>query len=262
MPLGTVLVATLAPALGTAYGWRWGALAIAVVGVLSALAQQPLRRALEAYRHPARRAPGWPPGLPRRVPHRPLRSEPRLRAVAHAACGGHIAVHFLAFFVVWQVQALETLLVEAGARLAAGQVTGALGRVGWAMAADRSGAPPVIVMLAPAHRRRHAGGPGRADWPGRSNMALAEALGATAVVWEGMTLAVFARLAPPGRVGAATAAFGVISARARLGAPGRAAPLAGVTGGLRREPLFCRPGGFAAGRAAARKGRCTIRRPP
>jgi MFS family permease len=242
VPLGTVLVATLAPALGAAFGWRVGALAITAIGVVSALALQPLRRALDADRDPAAPRAGLAVGLAEaRASIGLLRGEPRLRAVALCACGlGVSQFTFLSVFVVWQVQALGTPLVEAGARLAAGQVTGALGRVLWAMAADRVGAPPVLVTLglgtAAAMLAAALAGP---DWPGLAVVALAAALGATAVGWQGMALAEVARLAPPGRVGAATAAFGVAFALAMLVAPNLVSLLTGLTGGYAAGFLLC-----------------------
>lgn len=234
VPIGTVLVATLAPALGAAFGWRWGALAIAVLGVVSALALQPLRRVLDADRDPMAPRAGLATGLAEaRAAIALLRTAPGLRAVAACGCGLGVAQFtFLSFFVVWQVEALGTSLVEAGTRLAIGQVGGALGRVGWAMAADRVGPLPVLALLgtgtAAAMGVAALVGP---DWPGLAVVALAAVMGATAVGWQGMVLAEVARLAPPGRVGAATAAFGFAFACVMLVAPSLVSLLAGLTGG-------------------------------
>lgn len=234
VPLGTVLVATMGPALGTAFGWRVGALSVAATGVVMALALQPLRAALDADRD--RGAPGvglaagWREA---RASVALLRTEPALRAVTLCACGlGVSQFTFFALFVVWQVEALGTPLVEAGGMLAVGQVTGALGRVLWAVAADRFGPRPVLWLLgggtAAAMAGAAAAGPG---WPGVAVMALAAALGATAVGWQGMVLAEIARLAPAGRVGAATAAMGFAFALTMLFAPGAVSALVGLTGG-------------------------------
>ncbi len=234
VPIGTVLVATLAPALGAAFGWRWGALAIAVLGVVSALALQPLRRALDADRDPMAPRAGIAAGLKEaRAAIGLLRTEPGLRAVAACGCGLGVAQFtFLSLFVVWQVEALGTSLVEAGTRLAIGQVGGALGRVGWAMAADRVGPRPILGLLGlGTGAAMMAAAMAGADWPGIAVVALAAVLGATAVGWQGMVLAEVARLAPPGRVGAATAAFGFAFACVMLVAPSLVAALAGLTGG-------------------------------
>lgn len=242
VPVGTVLVATLAPALGTAFGWRAGALAIAATGVGCALALQPFRAALDADRHPD--APRASPAIAwaeARASIGLLRTERPLRAVTLCGCGlGVSQFTFLSFFVVWQVQALGTPLVEAGARLAIGQVTGAAGRILWAVAADRFGARPVLRLLGIGTAAAMLGAAvAGADWPGIAVVALAAALGATAVGWQGMALAEVARLAPPGRVGAATAAFGVAFACTMLFAPSLVSLLAGVTGGYAAGFLFC-----------------------
>jgi MFS family permease len=76
-----------------------------------------------------------------------LRHHPALLRLTLMSCAYGIAQFcFLTFFVAFQVASLGTGLAEAGLLLAAAQVMGVLGRIGWALAADRWGARPVLVL--------------------------------------------------------------------------------------------------------------------
>ncbi|MBV1796289.1 MFS transporter [Siccirubricoccus sp. G192] len=233
VPAGAMLVAFLAPLLGAAFGWRWGVLGVAALAVALALALQPLRAVLDADRDPtATRAAPWREAMASLAL---LRTERRLRAVTLVCCGlGISQFSFFSFFVVWQVQMLGTPLVEAGMRLAAGQAAGIAGRILWALLADRIGAGPVLRALGLGTAASAAGlalaGP---DWPGLAILVLAVAMGATAVGWNGLLLAEVARVAPPGRVGAATAAMGFAFGITMLFAPSLFSLAVGLTGDYR-----------------------------
>lgn len=252
VPAGAMLVAVLAPAVAAGFGWRAGMLAVAALGVVFAVALQPFRAALDDDR--------GGPGPPARPWHEAaaslglLRGRSALRGAILAACAlGVGQFTFFSFFVVWQVAVLGTPLAEAGALLAAGQAAGIAGRVGWALAADRIGARPVVVLIALGAALGLAllglAGPG---WPGAAVFGLAVLLGATAVGWNGVLLAEIARLAPPGRVGAATGAMGFAFALTQIVAPTLFAGLVGATGSY--TPGFLLAALVSAGALAAVAG--------
>lgn len=235
VPAGAMLVAALAPLLGALFGWRWGVLGMAAVALVVALALQPLRAALDADRAPRAAA-----AASRTAPLREaasnlalLRTERPLRAITLVSCClGVSQFSFFSFFVAWQVEVLGTPLVEAGFRLAVGQVAGVAGRILWAVVADRVGAGPVLWVVGLGTAASALGmalaGPG---WPGAVVTLLAVAMGATAVGWNGVLLAEIARVAPPGRVGAATAAMGFAFGLSMLVAPSLFSLAVGLTGG-------------------------------
>ncbi|MCB4821873.1 MFS transporter [Roseicella aerolata] len=231
VPAGAMLVAAVAPLVGSAFGWRAGVLTIAGFALLLALALQPLRATLDADRDPGATAESpWREALASLAL---LRTERRLRALTITACClgiGQFA--FFTFFVVWQVETLRTPLVEAGARLALGQVAGIAGRILWALAADRFGARPVLCLLSAgaglAALGLALGGPG---WPAVAVIGLGLAMGATAVGWTGLLLAEIARVAPRGRVGGATSAMGFAMGLTLLVAPSAMSLTIQATGG-------------------------------
>ncbi len=230
VPAGAMLIAFAAPLLGSAFGWRWGVLGVALFTAATALALQPLRAALDADRDPQ---------APRRAPWRDaaaaiglLRTEWQLRRLTvMSAAYGVSQFSFFSFFVAWQVEALGTPLVEAGARLGIGQAAGVAGRALWALVADRLGPLRVLIGLGLAAAAAAAllavAGP---HWPGLVIVLLAMVMGATAVGWNGVLLAEIARVAPPGQVGAATSAMGFAFGFCMLFAPSLFSLLVGLTG--------------------------------
>lgn len=242
VPAGAMLVSVIAPVVGSLYGWRAGVLAIAAFALLLALALQPLRAVLDADRDPAA-----PRGTPRQIGAEALgsllllRDHPRLRATTLYGCGLVVGQFgFFSFFVVWQVQVLGTGLVEAGATLAIGQAAGILGRILWAVLADRRGAVPVLLVIGLGAAASAFGlalaGPGL-PWLGV--VGLAAGMGCFAVGWTGVLLAEVARLAPPGRVGAATSAMGFAMAATLIVSPSLLSALVGLTGGYGTGFGFC-----------------------
>jgi MFS family permease len=162
-----------------------------------------------------------------------LRDHKRLRATTFYGCGLVVGQFgFFSFFVVWQVQVLGTPLVEAGITLAIGQAAGILGRIIWALLADRRGAPPVLIVIGLGAAASAGGlalaGPGL-PWLGVVGLAIG--MGCFAVGWTGVLLAEVARLAPPGRVGAATSAMGFAMAATLIVSPSLLSALVAATGG-------------------------------
>lgn len=141
VPGGAMLIAAAAPAIALAGGWRAGVLAVAAVAFLVAIALQPIRAALDAERDP--RAGGTGLGAIAREAGGSLgllRNDPVLRRLSVMACGYGVAQFcFLTFFVTFQVATLGMSLAEAGLSLALAQAAGVLGRIAWALVADRTG---------------------------------------------------------------------------------------------------------------------------
>jgi MFS family permease len=229
VPAGAMLVAGLAPLAALAFGWRGGVLAMAVFSLVLALALQPLRAVLDADRSP--QAPSAPLADAARSMAL-LRSQPQIRALAITSCGFGVAQFcFGSFFVVWQVQVLGLGLAQAGLHLALAQGAGVIGRILWALCADRFGARPVLLglgaMIILAALALAAAGPG---WPVWLVIAVGMLMGATAVAWNGVLLAEIARVAPAGQVGGATAAMGVVFGATMVVMPSLFTLLVGWTG--------------------------------
>jgi len=255
VPAGAMLVSVIAPLAGQAFGWRAGVLAVSAIALLLAAALQPLRASLDADRDPAAR--GRPPWREAAESLALLRTERRLRAVALYGCGLAISQFaFFSFFVVWQVEVLGTPLVEAGVMLAVGQAAGVAGRILWAVLADRFGAPPVLVALGLGAAAAAAGlalaGPGLAA---PAVLGLAIGMGAFAVGWTGVMLAEVARVAPAGRVGAATAATGFAMALTLIVSPSLLSALVALTGGYGTGFGLCAAMSLGAVLALAGAGR-------
>ncbi len=238
VPAGAMLVAGLAPLAALAFGWRGGVLAMAGFSLALAMALQPLRATLDADRGPQASASPLADaarslGL--------LGSQKRLRALTLMACGYGVAQFcFGSFFVVWQVQVLGVGLAEAGLHLALAQAAGVLGRIAWAVLADRLGAQPVLVGLGVgmvlAALALAAAGPG---WPLLLVVTAGMLMGATAVGWNGVLLAEVARVAPAGQVGGATAAMGVAFGATMVVMPSLFTLLVAVTGSYVWGFLMC-----------------------
>ncbi len=238
VPMGAMLVAALAPAIGAAFGWRAGVLAMAGVAFAMAVALQPLRATLDAERGDAPLG-----GLAREAAGSlgMLRRDAALRRLTVMSCAYGVSQFcFFSFFVAWQVAALGVPLTEAGLRLAVAQAAGVAGRIGWALLADRVGALPVLTVCGLAifasALALALAGPG---WPGAAVVLAGIAMGATAVGWNGVMLAEAARIAPPGQVGAATAALSFAFALSMLVAPPLFSVLVGLTGGYAAGFAMC-----------------------
>jgi MFS family permease len=242
VPAGAMLVAAAAPAIALVGGWRAGVLAMAATAVLVALALQPLRAALDAGRDPRAGGKGlaalWREaagslGL--------LRTDAALRRLTIMSCGYGVAQFcFLTFFVAFQVTMLGTPLTEAGLRMALAQAAGVLGRIAWALIADRHGARgPLLACGGGAAAAALALASAGPDWPALLVVLAGILMGATAVGWNGVLLAETARIAPAGQVGGATAALSFAFAVTMLVAPPAFSALVGLTGGYAAGFMLC-----------------------
>jgi MFS family permease len=242
VPLGAMIVAALAPAIALVAGWRISILCMAAIAFLVALGIQPLRAGLDAERDRPGASAGLLAVLRESAAHVGLlRTERELRRLTVMACGYGIAQFcFSTFFVAFQVASLGTPLAEAGLRLALAHAGGVVGRVGWALLADRLGASRVLAACgggaALAGVALALAGPG---WPGFLVAAAGVVMGATAVGWNGVMLAEAARLAPQGQVGGATAALSFAFGMTMLVAPPAFSGLIALTGGYSAGFLMC-----------------------
>lgn len=232
VPAGAMLVAAIAPVVGGIYGWRAGVLSMAGFALVLAVALQPLRAVLDADRAPASAGP-MRPWRDARQSLALLREKGATRALTIASCGYGVAQFcFSSFFVVWQVETRGMALEAAGLQLALAQGGGVAGRVLWAVIADRVGPMRVLVGLGFAIMATclvfALAGP---DWPGLLISVAAVAMGASAIGWNGVLLGEVARVAPPGRVGGATAALGFAFAGTMIVMPIMFSVLVMATGG-------------------------------
>lgn len=232
-PAGGALAGLIAAPLAAAFGWRVALLAAVAVGLLSALALQPLRRGLDVERDapvPLREAFSF---RRLRAPLASLRLHPvlprlTLQAFAFAALQGCL----FSFTVTWLVEARGHSLTAAGTVFATMQVAGVIGRLVLGWAADRLGdatrSLAVHGLVAAALSAIWVvAGPG-APWP--LLLALAALSGFTAASWNGIFLAEVARVAPPDRVAEASSGAILLCFLGYLIAPSAFAAVVSATG--------------------------------
>jgi MFS family permease len=202
VPLGGAAAALIAPAVATAFGWRWSlAVNVVLICVLIALLQR--RRAeWDDDRQPAPTATFNPfEGVLLVWRHRGL----RLLAIA-GACLVVPQTCISTFTVVLFAEEMGYTLVAAGLVLTASQVAGAVGRIFWGWLADVTrdcywvlavlaavmvAAALVCLAITPA-------------WPIALAVVLFLVYGFTATGWNGAYLAQIARIAPAHEVSRAT----------------------------------------------------------
>ena len=203
VPAGTALAGVLAPALTVAFGWPVAVITIAVGCLVIALASQPLRAPLDADRDPT--APFsvrmLVEGLALVARSASLRT---MALVSFVYAGMQMAVS--GFMVSYLHGEVGLGLVVAGGALTAANVAGVVARIAWGSVSDRTGRPratlaTIGLLMAAASV---AAALFSASWPLVAIFAVAAALGATAIGWNGVYLSEVARLAPAGQAGLAT----------------------------------------------------------
>ncbi|MBX9595660.1 MAG: MFS transporter [Roseomonas sp.] len=243
VPLGAMVVAALAPAIALVAGWRASILCMAAIAFVVAVAIQPLRAGLDQGRDAPGGAGAGFGGLLREsaASIAMLRRDRALARLTVMSCGYGVAQFcFSTFFVAYQVASLGVALGQAGLHLALAQAAGVVGRIGWALLADRWGAR--IVLVACGLGAGLAGGVlafADAGWPILVVTLAGMVMGATAIGWNGIMLAEAARLAPQGQVGAATSALSFAFAVTMLVAPPAFSLLIAGTGGYQAGFLMC-----------------------
>ena len=232
VPAGGMLAGALVPGLSLWLGWQGTLLAVAGVCALCAALAQPLRAALDADRQPAQplalQALFKPIGM--------VLGQPSLRALA--ACSflfSAVQVSTTAYMVTYLNESLGMTLLAAGAALSVSQLAGVVGRIAWGAVADRGLGPRNTLMLLATLMM--VGSVLTAllqpQWPTLLIWAIVALLGASAIGWNGVSLATAARQAPPGQAGVATGGtllftfMGVVCGSPAFGA------LAGASGSYR-----------------------------
>jgi predicted MFS family arabinose efflux permease len=203
VPAGTAAAGLIVPPLAVAFGWHAAVLAIALACALLALAVQPLRAPLDADRDRSARlsAGQLVAGLKLVAASAPLRT---MAAVSFVYAGMQMCAS--SFIVAYLAEEIGLSLVVAGLGLTTANVAGVAARIAWGALADRW--LPARAVLAWLGALMAAASVLAAlftqAWPLAALLAVAAALGATAIGWNGVYLAEVARLAPDGRAGLAT----------------------------------------------------------
>jgi MFS family permease len=209
VPLGGVLAGLIVPPLVLAYGWRAASIVVAAFCVLMAMGLAPLRARLDTDREPGRRLAGNPMSPLRRV----LADRVLRRLAFLSFLYSSVQMSFVAYLVTYLVEAVKLDLIVAGMIFAAAQTAGAFGRVLWGaltgIAVSARNMLAIIGFLSAAGALATASlAPG---WPPGAIFAVAVMFGATAIGWNGVFLAEFARLCPPGQAGLLTGGAGFIT---------------------------------------------------
>ncbi|MDX1484182.1 MAG: MFS transporter [Alphaproteobacteria bacterium] len=202
VPAGGALAGILVPPMVLAWGWRGAAIAIALVCLAAIPLLQPLRRRLDHDREPGLRFQGGFFG-----PIRLVLGEPTLRRLSFLSFSySAVQMSMIAYLVTYLIEIVKLDLVAAGLVLASAQLAGVTGRIVWgavagtvldtrrlliALGIAMSGASLVTALFEPG-------------WPFLALHATAILFGATAIGWNGVLLAEFARAAPEGQAGLAT----------------------------------------------------------
>lgn len=201
-PLGGVLAGLMAPPIAVAFGWQWSLVAGALLALTTMMLIQPLREPLDTDRDPTTQFRG---AVFKDV--RYMLGYPRLRLLAFAALSfSAVQIALMAYAVTMLVEDLAYTLVAAGAGLAALQVAGVIGRLGWGVVADRSGngAMTLVVVSVISIAAALVTATLTASSPTWLVLGTIVVFGFTAVGWNGVFMAEIARLAPDGMIGSAT----------------------------------------------------------
>jgi MFS family permease len=223
VPLGLAAGGLILPRIAEAGGWRLAMAFAAAALAAMALLLAPLRAAWDAERGPAPAAAG--PGLLRRAP----------ALAALAVTGGSYAVIQVALGAHMVAMLVGDFLrdpVTAGALVGLSQVMGAIGRVAWAMAADRRlGGGRALVLIGLASAAFLLLLPVLTTAETWLIALIFAGLGATTAGWNGVLVAESVRLAPPGGAGAASGAVLSVTFGGAVVGPPAMAVLGGALGG-------------------------------
>lgn len=205
VPIGGALAGAIVPTLVVAFGWRTSALSVGLACIALAAAIQPYRAVVDLAQHVDR--PKRPASL--LEPLRLVLAHPRLREMAFASCTySGMQACLSTFLVVYLTQRIGFSVPVAGAVLATAMTAGIIGRISWGVVADNGVRPRALLgilgvtMSVGAFLTATFTG----TWPIAAVFAVSFAYGATAIGWNGVYLSEVARIAPPGKAGAATGA--------------------------------------------------------
>ncbi|MFQ6024474.1 MAG: MFS transporter [Acidiferrobacterales bacterium] len=203
VPLGGALAGTLMPTLVAFIGWKSAALLVSALALIVLVVLQPMRRAFDVDRNPARPLSGVSIIAPLRLVfmHRALRP---LAILSFAYAGCQLSVG--GFFVVYLTQAVEMPLVQAGLVFALLQAAGVCGRILFGAIAGRVVSARLLLavlglVMAACMVTTAALTP---SWPFAIICLLGIVLGASTLGWNGVNLAEIAARAPEGTISEVT----------------------------------------------------------
>jgi len=239
VPLGGALAGALVPALVLSLGWRWSAVAVALLCLAVALAIQPVRAADAA----AQRGASAGSARDFFAPLSMVIANPAVLELAIVSMiFGSAQLALIAYLVSYLNLELGYGLVVAGLIYSSAHASGIAGRIIWGAVADRWLTPRSMLGLLGVMMSLSGVGVASfsAAWPLPAVILVSALFGASAVGWNGVYLAEVARRAPPGRVGAITGGTQFFTFIGALAAP----PLFGFVVGLagsygRAYLLFC-----------------------
>ena len=238
VPLGGAIAGLLAPAAAGFWGWQAGLLSAALVIAASVIMVQPLRAELDAGRRREESITFATIFSPRRYvePFRAFGMVPSMVALTIAGFSfAMVQGAVFSFYVTYLAVDLGFGLVAAGAAFAVMQGVGVGSRVliGWI--ADRIGSARktlMVLALASATMATVIAFHG-AEWPLPAIMVAAGVSGVAVASWNGVYLSEAARIAPPDKVGEATAGTGFFSFLAYAISPSLCSLIIASTGSYR-----------------------------
>jgi len=202
VPAGTMMAGLVGPFCVVLFGWRAGLIATAGSMLVLAACMTSL---VARFNRDTGSAGATRPSMLTTM--RGIVRDPAMRSLAGAqAAYVGLQSTFFTFFVTFLVVQLDYDLVAAGQIFAASQVVAIFSRIFWGWLGGVIGGPRQLLGIL---------GVGMAavstllgfitpEWPVWSVVAVALALSATAVSWQGVTLSEVARTSGPGMVGANT----------------------------------------------------------
>jgi nitrate/nitrite transporter NarK len=228
VPIGAALSGLVLPSLALALGWRGAALAVGAAMLVAAAALTLFRPHWDADRDPdAPLRAGTGAALAE------LRARPGLPSLALiGALYAAIQLALGAYTVTMLVEEFGWGVVAAGGAAALVQGAGAVARIAWAVLADRWRAGlPVLALIGLGSAAGAVLVPFAGSWPVPGLLGLVALLGFCAAGWNGVLIAEAARMAPPGRAGAATGGVLACTFAGVVAGPSLFAVLVGLVGG-------------------------------
>jgi len=228
VPLGWALMASIAPAITEAYGWRWSLAIVVGVSVATIIALQPVRERWDDDRNPtASRHTRVLQGM------KIIWSRPTLRWMVLSAFSlAFVQLCLGTFAVTMLVKESGYSLVTAGFMLSVTQLSGVVARLTWGWVADRTGDSltllrnlAIVAMLCcPALALISPG------WPTPLVALVFAVFGASAIGWNGIYLAEVAHRSPPGNASLITGGASAWNFGGILAGPGIFATVYGFIG--------------------------------
>ncbi|MBM3525149.1 MAG: MFS transporter, partial [Alphaproteobacteria bacterium] len=214
VPLGGAIAGLVIPPIALWGGWQVALIVAGLLSLIVAALVQPWRTRLDRERDVTRKPTLGNLVSPANLaaPFRVIRDNPAmLRASFAGFCFACVQGCLLTFFVTQLATEIGYSLAAAGAAFSAMQFSGTFARIVMGWLADKVGGPRALVLLAVASAAmllviaRIA-----PDWPLWAVTLIGLVAGMTSTSWNGVYLAEIARLAPPGRIGDATAGSTVL----------------------------------------------------